>query len=87
MADINTIERSVFLGRVAEQAELYDEMVEYLKPLMTRKGQPMTHDERTLVAVALKNLLKEPQKAWRTLIALEPMEKMQDYKNDIDEYK
>jgi 14-3-3 protein epsilon len=43
------------MARVAEQAERYDDMVEYLEKVVKSKGEEFTSEERNLLSVGFKN--------------------------------
>ena len=52
-----TTEENIFLARVAEQAERYDDMVNFLEGVLAEKGSAVSSDERNLLSVAFKNLI------------------------------
>ena len=64
-------EENIFLARVAEQAERFDDMVEYLKLVLDSKGAALNPDERNLLSVAFKSLISSKRTAWRTITAIE----------------
>lgn len=64
-------EEHIFLARVAEQAEKYEDMVNYLKPVLDSKGSALSTDERNLLSVAFKSLISNKRAAWRTITAIE----------------
>ena len=66
-----SVEEHIFLARVAEQAERFDDMVDFLKPVLDQKGGDITSDERNLLSVAFKNLISSKRTAWRTISAIE----------------
>ena len=52
------MEEKIFWARVAEQAERFDDMVEFLKEAISAKsGDDFTIDERNLLSVGFKNLI------------------------------
>mgnify|MGYP000480338029 FL=1 len=66
------MEEQVFLARVAEQAERYEDMVEYLETGVGMKnGEEFTTDERNLLSVGFKNLIGSERGAIRTIGAIE----------------
>ena len=66
------MEEQVFLARVAEQAERYEDMVEYLeKGVNLKGGEEFTIDERNLLSVGFKNLIGSERGAIRTIGAIE----------------
>ena len=65
------VEEKIFLARVAEQAERYDDMVDFLTEVLKVKGQSVNADERNLLSVAFKNLISSKRAACRTILAIE----------------
>jgi 14-3-3 protein epsilon len=66
------MEEQVFLARVAEQAERYEDMVEYLETgVGLKNGEEFTVDERNLLSVGFKNLIGSERGAIRTIGAIE----------------
>ena len=52
------MEEKIFLARVAEQAERFEDMVKYLEEAIKLKnGEDFTIDERNLLSVGFKNLI------------------------------
>jgi 14-3-3 protein epsilon len=66
-----SVDENIFLSRVAEQAERFEDMVDFLKPVLDQKGSDLTADERNLLSVAFKNLISSKRTAWRTITAIE----------------
>jgi len=67
-----SIEEKIFLARVAEQAEKFDDMVGFLKQAIEAKsGDDFTIDERNLLSVGFKNQIGANRGAIRTLGAVE----------------
>lgn len=66
-----SIEESIFMGRVAEQAERFDDMVDFLKPVVKEKGSNLSVEERNLLSVAFKNQVGAKRTAWRTISAIQ----------------
>jgi 14-3-3 protein epsilon len=61
----------VFLARVAEQAERFEDMVDFLIPVLEAKGGAISSDERNLLSVAFKSLISSKRTTWRTITAIE----------------
>lgn len=57
------------MAKLAEQAERYDDMVEYIK-LVAGMGE-LSPEERNLLSVAYKNMVGSRRLAWREVSALE----------------
>ena len=64
-------EEKIFLARVAEQAERFEDMVTYLKESISMKKDDFTVDERNLLSVGFKNLIGSQRGAIRTIGAIE----------------
>jgi 14-3-3 protein len=82
-----SVEEHIFLARVAEQAERFDDMVDFLKPVLDQKGGDITSDERNLLSVAFKNLISSKRTAWRTISAIEQNPKYQKFADSLGNYK
>lgn len=80
-------EEHIFLARVAEQAEKYEDMVNYLKPVLDSKGAALSTDERNLLSVAFKSLISNKRSAWRTITAIEQNPKYQKFAEALSAYK
>ena len=58
MEFLKKMEEKIFLARVAEQAERFDDMVKFLEEAINLKaGEDFTVDERNLLSVGFKNLI------------------------------
>ncbi|KAJ4964565.1 hypothetical protein NE237_016414 [Protea cynaroides] len=66
-------ERYVYMARLAEQAERYDEMVESMKKV-ARLDVELTVEERNLVSVGYKNVIGARRASWRILSSIEQKE-------------
>jgi 14-3-3 protein epsilon len=81
------VEEKIFMARVAEQAERFDDMVEFLRPLLKEKGGDFTVEERNLLSVGFKNLIGGKRTAIRTISAIEQNPKYQKYSGSLGQYK
>jgi 14-3-3 protein epsilon len=50
-----SLEESIFMARVTEQAERFDDMVYYLKQIVKSKKEDFSTEERNLLSVGFKN--------------------------------
>lgn len=82
-----SVEESIFLARVAEQAERFEDMVNFLKPVLDAKGGEVSSDERNLLSVAFKNLISSKRTAWRTIAAIEQNPKYSKFGDSLAQYK
>ena len=75
------------MARVAEQAERFDDMVDFLKPILKNKGGDFSVEERNLLSVGFKNLIGGKRTAIRTITAIEQNVKYQKYGSALQHYK
>ena len=87
MAEKDQVEQNIFLARVAEQAERFEDMVSYLEKVLSAKGQDVSSDERNLLSVAFKNLISSKRAACRTIAAIEQNPKYSKFGPALAEYK
>ncbi|KAL4283137.1 hypothetical protein GQ457_16G017670 [Hibiscus cannabinus] len=66
-------EQQVYLARLAEQAERYDEMVEAMKGV-AKLDVELTVEERNLLSVGYKNVIGARRASWRILSSIEQKE-------------
>ncbi|OWB55943.1 hypothetical protein B5S28_g1832 [[Candida] boidinii] len=66
-------EDSVYLAKLAEQAERYEEMVENMKTVAS-SGQELSVEERNLLSVAYKNVIGARRASWRIVSSIEQKE-------------
>ena len=83
-----SMEEKIFLARVAEQAERFEDMVAYLQEaIATKIGEDFTIDERNLLSVGFKNLIGSQRGAIRTIGAIEQNPKYQKFGDALGLYK
>ena len=85
MAD--QVEEKIFLARVAEQAERFEDMVKFLSEVLDVKGGTVNADERNLLSVAFKNLISGKRAACRTISAIEQNPKYSQFAEALTTYK
>lgn len=66
-------EDRVFMAKLAEQAERYDEMLESMKTVATYDTE-LTVEERNLLSVAYKNVIGVRRSSWRIVSSIEQKE-------------
>jgi 14-3-3 protein epsilon len=82
------MEGKIFLARVAEQAERFEDMVGFLKDAIDAKsGEDFTVDERNLLSVGFKNLIGSQRGAIRTIGAIEQNPKYSKFGDTLQTYK
>ena len=64
---------SLFMSRVAEQGDRFEDMFNFLKDSIHQRRAPLhfTNDERNLLSVSFKNLVTPKRTTWRTILAVE----------------
>jgi len=73
----HTRDENVYLAKLSEQAERYDEMVEAMKKVAA-EGIELSVEERNLLSVAYKNVIGARRASWRILSAIEAKEKSKE---------
>ena len=82
-----SIAQKVFMARVADQAERPEDMVQFLKEIVTEKSEDLTVEERNLLSVGFKNLIGARRTAYRTVAAIEGNKKYEEHSKRCGEYK
>ncbi len=76
------------MARVAEQAERFEDMVNFLEQAIKLKsGEDFTIDERNLLSVGFKNLIGSQRGAFRTIGAIEQNPKYSQMGAPLQQYK
>jgi 14-3-3 protein epsilon len=65
----------VYYAKLAEQAERYDEMADYMEKVGNDNTQELSVEERNLLSVAYKNAVGSRRAAWRIITSVEQKEK------------
>eukprot|EP01125_Pyxidicula_operculata_P020220 TRINITY_DN7439_c1_g1_i1.p1 TRINITY_DN7439_c1_g1~~TRINITY_DN7439_c1_g1_i1.p1 ORF type:complete len:246 (-),score=60.28 TRINITY_DN7439_c1_g1_i1:383-1120(-) len=79
-------EDSVYVAKLAEQAERYDEMVQAMKKV-AKMNVELTSEERNLLSVAYKNYIGARRSAFRMISNIEQKEKSKDHENNLKKIK
>jgi 14-3-3 protein epsilon len=82
-----SLEENIFMARVAEQAERFDDMVHYLQQVVGSKTEDFTTEERNLLSVGFKNQIGSKRTAIRTISAIEQNPKYQKFNDALKKYK
>jgi len=82
-----SLEKKIFMAWVADQAERYEDMVQFLKEIMSETAEDVSVDVRNLLSVGFKNLIGSRRAAWRTVSAIEQNKKYEQYSARCAEYK
>ena len=81
------MEAKIFMARVADQAERYQDMVDFLKEIIQESSGDLSMDVRNLLSVGFKNLISGQRSAWKTVQAIEQNKKYAQYQSDCEEYR
>ncbi|KAI3725612.1 hypothetical protein L1987_65403 [Smallanthus sonchifolius] len=92
LPDNLTREQYVYLAKLAEQAERYEEMVKFMEKLVvgTTPAAELTVEERNLLSVAYKNVIGSLRAAWRIVSSIEQKEesrKNEDHVMLVKDYR
>nr|QYA72947.1 14-3-3-2 [Lilium davidii var. unicolor] len=90
-------DENVYLAKLAEQAERYEEMVEFMEKVTAAAsvdGEELTVEERNLLSVAYKNVIGARRASWRIVSSIEQKEEgrgnddhvatIRDYRSKIE---
>jgi len=79
-------EECVYVAKLAEQAERYDEMVENMKKV-AKSNVELTVEERNLLSVAYKNVIGARRASWRIISSIEQKEENKGNQNHVSKIK
>lgn len=79
-------EENVYLAKLAEQAERYDEMVDAMKKVAEMDVE-LTVEERNLLSVAYKNVIGARRASWRIISSIEQKEENKGNTNHVDKIR
>ena len=79
-------EENVYIAKLAEQAERYDEMVEAMKKVAALNSE-LSVEERNLLSVAYKNVIGARRAAWRIIASIEQKEKSKGNEGNVQKIK
>ncbi|GMI83167.1 general regulatory factor 2, 14-3-3 PROTEIN G-BOX FACTOR14 OMEGA [Hibiscus trionum] len=91
----STREEHVYMAKLAEQAERYDEMVQFMEKVSAfAEAEELSVEERNLLSVAYKNVIGARRASWRIISSVEQKEesrgnedhvaKIRDYRSKIE---
>jgi len=81
-----TSNKKVYMAKLAEQAERYDEMVSYMKDV-AKLGVELTVEERNLLSVAYKNVIGARRASWRIISSIEQKEENKGNETQVQKIK
>ena len=81
-------EECVYMAKLAEQAERYDEMVEEMKKVAQMvHDQELSVEERNLLSVAYKNVIGARRASWRIISSIEQKEESKGNEEHVKRIK
>ena len=80
-------QESIFLARVAEQADRFDDMFKHLKAAIQLKKEDMNTEERNLLSVGFKNLIGSRRTALRNISAIAHNPKYTHFAEALERYR
>ncbi|CAH2033616.1 unnamed protein product [Thlaspi arvense] len=88
---VSSRDEFVYMAKLAEQAERYEEMVEFMEKVSAATdGNELTVEERNLLSVAYKNVIGARRASWRIISSIEQKEESRghaDRVSTIRDYK
>lgn len=79
-------ESNVYMAKLAEQAERYDEMVQSMKNV-AQLNTELTVEERNLLSVAYKNVIGARRASWRIISSIEQKEESKGNEGHVKKIK
>lgn len=79
-------ETNVYMAKVAEQAERYEEMVDFMKNV-AKLDVELTVEERNLLSVGYKNVIGARRASWRILSSIEQKEENKGNEQNVKRVK
>lgn len=79
-------EDSVYLAKLSEQAERYDDMADAMKKVV-KLNVELTNEERNLLSVAYKNVVGARRSSWRVISSIEQKETDEKKSARLKEYR
>ncbi|KAI9224055.1 14-3-3 family protein epsilon [Blastocladiella britannica] len=79
-------DNQVYMAKLSEQAERYDEMVNFMKEV-AKLGVELTVEERNLLSVAYKNVIGARRASWRIVSSIEQKEDNKGNSGQVDKIR
>lgn len=84
-------EENVYMAKLAEQAERYEEMVDFMEKVSANvENEELSVEERNLLSVAYKNVIGARRASWRIISSIEQKEESrgnEDHVTMIRDYR
>lgn len=68
---------SIFMAKVSNEVERYPDMIAYIRKAISSDNNPLTPEERSLLAIAYKNQIAQQRTSWRSLAAIQATDEVQ----------
>ncbi|KAL0844031.1 hypothetical protein Bca101_017277 [Brassica carinata] len=91
---VSAREEFVYMAKLAEQVERYEEMVEFMEKVSAAVDGELTVEEHNLLSVAYKNVIGARRASWRIILSIEQKEEscgnddhvaaIKDYRSKIE---
>lgn len=75
MADNLTRDELIYMAKVCEQTERFEDMLDYMKKVLKCDDKDLSVEDRNLLSVAYKNCVGTKRTSWRILDTLEKKER------------
>ncbi|KAI0638021.1 14-3-3-like protein [Trametes polyzona] len=73
----------LYLAKVADQAERYQDVISQLKDVINTNDAQLTIDERNLLSIAYKNLTANLRSSWRIIDTLQKKEALSSTRQEV----
>ena len=80
-------QESIFLARVSEQADRFEDMFKHLKSAIKLKSEDLNSEERNLLSVGFKNLIGSRRTALRNISAISQNPKYTHFSEALERYR
>ena len=87
MLNSRIVEDRTFMARVSEEAQMFDDMIIYIKELLGAKSEDFTVEERNLINVAFKNWIELERKSIKLVGDLSENPKLAKYRDNMKAYQ
>jgi 14-3-3 protein epsilon len=85
---VDTRDEAVYMAKLAEQGERYDEMVDEMKKVAQMvHDQELSVEERNLLSVAYKNVIGARRASWRIISSIEQKEESKGNEEHVKRIK
>ena len=83
---MDSFEDNLYLARLCEQTERFDDMIKYMKQLVKQAQRELTMEERNLLSVAYKNNVGSRRSSWRVLQAVKSRDENNKHQDELKKF-